>query len=489
MPSLIVVENPDRWPFELEGAEVVSARDYLEDAHYAGIRKAAVYNVCRHYGYQTTGYYVSLLAAARGHRPLPSVATLQSLLVSPVVRILSEDLDALIQRSLSPLESDAFELSVYFGRNVARRYDRLAGALFNQFPAPFLRARFKRDDRWKLQTIRPVATSEIPDGHRSFVIERAGEFFARPRSPSGGAAAARYDLAVLWSADDETAPSDEGALKRFVRAARAEGIATEVVGPDDYGRIAEFDALWIRVTTAVNHFSFRFAQRAEAEGLVVIDDPESIIRCTNKVYQAEIFQRHRLPAPATMVVHPRNVDDVPERIGLPCVLKKPDAAFSRGVRKAQTREELRTIADELFADSELVVAQSWTPSAFDWRIGILEGSPLYACKYHMARGHWQIIRSEGPETGRFGRVEAVPLDRVPEEVVRLASRAASLMGDGLYGVDLKEVDGRVLLMEVNDNPSLEAGYEDRVVGDDLYRALARFFRTRLDRRGGEPESR
>ena len=62
-----------------------------------------------------------------------------------------------------------------------------------------------------------------------------------------------------------------------------------LIRPQDF---AEFDALFIRETTSVNHHTYRFASRAAAEGLVVIDDPTSIVRCSNKVYQAELFQRH-----------------------------------------------------------------------------------------------------------------------------------------------------------------------------------------------------
>jgi glutathione synthase/RimK-type ligase-like ATP-grasp enzyme len=58
----------------------------------------------------------------------------------------------------------------------------------------------------------------------------------------------------------------------------------ELIEKEDYGRLAEFDALFIRETTGVNHHTYRFARRAEAEGLVVVDDPQSILKCTNKVY-------------------------------------------------------------------------------------------------------------------------------------------------------------------------------------------------------------
>lgn len=482
MKSLVVVENPRKWPFELEGVEVVSARSYLTEPAYSELRRATVFNVCRDYGYQNTGYYVSLLATARGHRPLPSVNTIQSLGLSPVIRIASDELDEMIQRSLAPLRSGEFELSIYFGRNVAKRYDRLSRALFNQFPAPFLRARFVwEDDRWRLQSLRPIATSQIPDAHRDFVLERAREYFARPTHVRTRKHEYYYDLAILWNADDPTSPSNERAIRKFTHAAQSSGIRAEVVSRDDYGRIGEYDALFIRETTAVSHHTYRFASRAEALGMVVIDDPESIIRCTNKVYQAELFQRHGVPAPQTVLVHEGNVEEVATAVGFPCVLKRPDGSFSQGVVRVESEAELRAALPALLEESEIVVVQGWVPSSFDWRIGVLGGQALFACKYHMASGHWQIVRNEQGERD-YGKVEAFPLHAVPRGILALGVRAASLIGNGLYGVDIKMIDGRPLVMEVNDNPNLDAGYEDGALKDELYDSVMRYFRQRLDAR-------
>jgi glutathione synthase/RimK-type ligase-like ATP-grasp enzyme len=82
---------------------------------------------------------------------------------------------------------------------------------------------------------------------------------------------------------------------------------------------------------------------------------------------------------------------------------------------------------------------------------------------------------------RWGKTEAFALEKVPPQVVEVAVRAASLIGDGLYGVDLKQSGDRVIVMEVNDNPSIESGYEDKLIKDELYLAVMSYFRTRLDR--------
>jgi len=348
LTALFVVENTRRWPLHPRGADVVAARDYLVGSQWAERRGLRVYNLCRSYSYQTLGYYVSLLAAARGHRPIPTVETLQDLRLAPVVRLVSGQLDDLIQRCLARLVGKRFELSVYFGRNLAKRYEALARALYSQFPVPLLRATFEcRGSEWRLVSVRPIATSEIPDAHRDFVIEQAESHFGRRDRRGGERRQLRYDLAILADPDAEDAPSDERAIKRFVRAAREVDIEADVIGVEDAGAIAEYDALFIRQTTFVDHPTYRIARRAATEGLVVIDDPVSILRCTNKVFQAELFSRHDVPHPVTLLAHEDNLSEIVDSVGLPCVLKKPDSSFSRGVVRVDTREEMKAQLDKI----------------------------------------------------------------------------------------------------------------------------------------------
>ncbi|MGB5695774.1 MAG: RimK family protein [Polyangiales bacterium] len=483
MTALVVVERPQSWPLEIPGTEVVAASDYLTNPRFVALKRAKVFNLCRSYGYQSAGYYVSLLAAARGHKPLPSVMTMQDLRQSALVRIASETTELLVEQTLAPIKSDRFVLSIYFGRNMAKRYDRLCRALFNHFPAPFLRAEFERTDRWRLEKLRVIASHEIPESHRDFVIEQAKRFFNRPHTQ--GVQRARYDLAILVNPDEVDAPSDDKAIQRFLRAAKKVGFDAWVVGKEDFGRIAEFDALFLRETTAVDHYTYRFARRAEAEGLVVIDDPESILRCTNKVYQAELFEQNEIGCPKTMVVYRDSAEEVAAKLGFPCVLKKPDSAFSAGVVKANTEAELAEHLHQFLQESELVIAQEYVASEFDWRVGVLDRKPLYACRYHMARGHWQIQKAVSESRRLYGRSDAVALEDAPKAVIDLAVRAAGLIGDGLYGVDIKDVNGRPLVMEVNDNPSIEAGGEDGILKDELYLIIMQSFYDRLERRGQE----
>jgi glutathione synthase/RimK-type ligase-like ATP-grasp enzyme len=480
--ALIVVDNPQRWPLEIPGVTVIAGRDYLTDPRYNEDRTAKVFNLCRSYRYQTVGYYVSLLAEARGHKPLPNVSTIQDLNIQHVVRTLSEEVDDVIQRALRPLRSDEFTLSLYFGRNMARRYERLGTWIFNLFPVPMVRARFTRaDGHWDLKSIRPIAASDIPEHHRRFAVQAATAYFTRGKRLRRRTAA-RFDIAMLYNPQESHPPSNERARNRFERAAEAVGMDLEFITRDDFARIAEFDALFIRETTAVNHHTYRFARRAAAEGLVVIDDPASIVKCTNKVYLHELMERYGVPTPKTLVVHRGNVERIKNELGLPCVLKQPDSAFSLGVTLVRDESDLDGVVSSLLDRSDLVIAQEFVPTDFDWRIGVIDQRPLYVCRYYMARRHWQIIHRDASGHTGEGASDTLTIGEAPEEVVRLGVKAANLVGDGLYGVDLKQIGRRCVVMEVNDNPSIDAGTEDAILKDALYREIMGVFVKRIEAR-------
>jgi glutathione synthase/RimK-type ligase-like ATP-grasp enzyme len=483
MKTIVVTSRTEDWSLEIPGVQVVMARDYLTDPEWVGDRGLRVYNLCRSYRYQTEGYYVSLLAAARRHRPFPDLMTVLDMRSPAVLRSYGEDLDSVIQHSLAELRSDKFELSVYFGRNMAERHDRLARRLFVLLPAPLLRASFQRErGRWRLSSVKPIATRDVPESHREFLTGAAQEYFARPRFAAPRSRPSRYTLAILHDPDEQLSPSNPKALARFRSAAQKVGFGVELIRKDDYARIGEFDALFIRETTAVDHHTFRFAQRAEAEGLVVVDDPTSILRCTNKIFQAEALQRLNIPTPRTWIAGKTDVAELERRIDFPCVLKHPDSAFSKGVVRCDDVEEFRAQAAEILDRSDLLLVQEFTPSDFDWRVGVLGGTPLFACRYHMAKGHWQIMQRQADGDYSYGKTDTLPVYEAPPVVVKMAVRAAGAMGDGFYGVDLKQIGKQVIVMEVNDNPNLDGGNEDAVLKGELYRVMAEWFLDRVERR-------
>jgi glutathione synthase/RimK-type ligase-like ATP-grasp enzyme len=484
---LIVVDDPQSWPLQIEGVELIAARDYIADPHFLNLRRAKVFNLCRSYRYQSLGYYVSLLAAARGHRVLPGIGALQDLKSPSIIRFVSEELDALIQKSFKPLRSDAFTLSIYLGNNLAKCYSQLSQRLFTMFQMPFLRAGFvfnAKSNKWQLQNVQPIAASEIPEEHRSFAVAMVQEYFSGVRARTRTKNTARFDLAILVNPEEKDSPSNARALKNFVRAAEAVGFAPEFIGREDFGRISQFDALFLRETTLVNHHTYRFARRAAAEGLVVIDDPDSILKCTNKVFLAELLQRHKIAVPKSLIAYRGNQARVLESIGFPCILKQPDSSFSQGVVKVETKQQFKDEMTKLLQKSDLVIAQEFMPTDFDWRIGIFDRKLLFACKYYMAKKHWQILKRDLAGKLTEGNAETFPVEDVPLAVCQTALKAANLIGNGFYGVDLKQVGKKVYVIEINDNPNIDAGVEDRVLKDNLYLEIMQTIMRRVELKKG-----
>jgi glutathione synthase/RimK-type ligase-like ATP-grasp enzyme len=484
MSNLIVVSNPQQWPLKIPDVVVVSAKEYLTDPAYSGHLRARVFNLCKSYRYQSIGYYVSLLAEARGHKPLPQVNAIEDIQSPGLVRLLIENLDELIQKSLSPIKSDHFELSIYFGRNIAKHYDQLSRQLFNLLRAPLLRAYFDRHgDAWHIRNIKAIAANDIPPQHQDFVVQAATDYFSKRKPWLHKLIPPRYDLAILHDPNNPEPPSNAKAMKNFEKAAENLGMHAEFITHADMNRLSEFDALFIRDTTFVNHYTYRFSRHAAAEGLVVIDDPNSILRCNNKVYLAELLTRYQIPVPKTILVHKDNLEQIIPTLALPCVLKQPDSSFSLGVVKVTSEVELRHKVKELFDTSELIVAQEYLPTEFDWRVAILDHRPLFVCKYFMVPGHWQIIKHNQQASDYVeGLSLAVSFEEVPAKVVKMALKAANLIGDGFYGVDIKQVGKHCYVIEVNDNPNVDAGNEDGILKDALYQQVMEVFLRRIEKR-------
>lgn len=467
MPKLIIVEKPKRWNLRLEDVEVITPAHYITDERFQAVKNLKILNLCKSYQYQSEGYYVSLLAEARGHKVLPEVSTIQDLRFPSILRDDSLDFDTLIQSTFKNEPYDKVEFNIYFGSTQSEHLNKLALQLFQLVQAPLVRAMFSKKSKWVLQSIRPLSLNEMPETDQPLLESALEKYLLRKRDYRPDKK--KYDLAILVNPDEPNPPSDNRALKRFYKASLEAGFNTEFITRNDIDQLIQYDALFIRETTNVNHHTFRFAKKAESLGLAVIDDPESISKCTNKVYLHELLNANKVLTPRSYVLTAENCDSVPQKMNFPFILKQPDGAFSKGVVKINNLEEFKKVRESMFEKSDLIIAQEFLPTPFDWRVGIIDGQVLFVCKYFMATKHWQIVNwSAKKEASRDGEVECVPVDQAPAGLLKTALKATTLIGKSLYGVDMKEVEGKFYVIEVNDNPNIDAGIEDKILKEKLY---------------------
>lgn len=473
---IIVVENTKDWRNNFPDYKVVSAKDYLSHAEYFRSRGLRVVNLCRTYKYLSTGYYCSLLGEARRHRVIPSIQTITDLSSKAIYSLNVEDLDLKIQKTLNrhhiANSETRFESMLFFGQTEDRELQEISRQIFDLFPAPILRIEFRRHQNWQIASIKTISIHSLNADQEMHFTHGLNQHLQKKSRNKKSRSSARYDLAILHNPDEQLPPSNNAAFKKFIDAGKKIGTHVELITRKDYNRLAEFDALFIRETTAINHYTYRFAKKAQAEGMVVIDDPDSIVKCCNKVYLTELLRLHRIPAPRTVILRKGDsLSELENITGLPVVLKIPDGSFSRGIYKAKTIDEIKPITEKLFQESDLILAQEFLYTDYDWRIGILNNQILFACQYFMSPKHWQIVRHDDKGGAKEGGFRAIPLGEVPDKIIDVAKNAAKLIGNGFYGVDLKERDGNIYVIEVNDNPNIDKGVEDVVIGDSLYQII------------------
>lgn len=479
--NIIVVNNPRDWDFNEVNARVISVNDYIHKWEYQNDKRIRIFNLCQSYKYQSQGYYISLLAAARGQRIIPSATTIKDFGNIEIIRSITTELDDLIQNVLNGKKEKSMNIHVFFGQTSVHGYKKLASKLFQLFELPFFSVSFSKNTKWYIKSIHALNHQKIPKEDRNRIQLYAKEYFSKKRFKKATLKTYLYDLAILINPYEKTPPSCPVALRKFKEAANKVGFYCEFITREETDKINEFDALFIRETTGVNDHTYSLSRLAYAEGLVVIDDPWSIIRCSNKIYQYELFKANNILTPHTEIFAKSNFSQKDlKNISFPVVVKQPDSSFSLGVSKVNSSQELIQTVKKIFINSDMVICQEFMYSDYDWRIGVIDNTPLYACKYYMSEGHWQIYNWSSGQSDSSGNFETLPVENVPKAVINVALKAASLIGDGLYGIDLKVVGGKVFVIEVNDNPNLDAGVEDFVIRDQLYETIMRSFYTRID---------
>lgn len=484
---VIVVEQQRDWPDKSTPYKVVTAAQYLASADNPDSAGTTVINLCRGYKYLSVGYYCSLLVEARGQAVLPSVKTINDLSRKAIYCLGTDELDYALNQALDdsaarpmPVE---FSMDIYFGTTEYTPLVTLARQIFETFPVPLMRVEFEREDDWKIAAIRVHNVNSLSDAQLARGRQGLHAIAAAPMPAPAPVKPYRYHIAILHDPDEQLPPSNRAALQRFIDVGRTLAMDATLIEKKDFSRLAEFDGLLIRETTAINHHTYLFAKKAESEGMVVIDDPMSILRCTNKVYLADLMRLNRIPTPRTYALQRADLDDIEaiERdIGYPMAMKIPDGAFSRGVTKVADLAQFQQTAQALLTQSALILVQEYMYTEFDWRIGVLNRQPLFASKYFMSKDHWQIAKCDAGGQAEFGAARAVPLSEVPPDLLAHALAAACLIGDGLYGVDMKMTARGPVVIEVNDNPNIDVGNEDSVLGDALYRSILLDLARRLD---------
>ena len=270
--------------------------------------------------------------------------------------------------------------------------------------------------------------------------------------------------------------SERSALMKFKSTAESMGHKFEFIYKDDISKIPDYDALFIRATTDPSSSAYIFSRLAEQSGLKVIDDPHSIRTCSNKAILHDLFHKNNIPSPKSILFHGNysreTLDTIFMTLGSPVIIKTPYTRFSSHVEKASNETQFIEISKHLLRKTKVLVLQEYIQSDFDWRVGILSNEVLYLCKYCIPDGGWKV-RSKINGKNVWGDTIALPRDSISPGLKELSINLSKCIGNGLYGLDVKEINGVYKVIEINDNPSIYDGYEDTVDGD-IYEKIVNY---------------
>jgi len=276
-----------------------------------------------------------------------------------------------------------------------------------------------------------------------------------------------------------TDPKEAKALQNFKMAAETMGHEFDFMFRENLLAIPKYDAVFIRATTDPLFTAYIVSKTAWELGLKVVDDPKSIQICGNKIHLYELFKKYDVPHIPTVFLnkdelHHKRILDIFRTFGRPVVVKAPYTSFSKYVEKVACETSFRDVAKRFFKKSDVLVVQKFMPSAFDWRVGVLNGEVLYVCKYMVPKGRWKHgAKRRGKPSFVWGRTISLKRENAPVKLKETALKACEVVGRGLYGVDIKEIDGDYIVVEVNDNPSIYAGHED-LRNKDVYNKIIEY---------------
>ncbi len=262
--------------------------------------------------------------------------------------------------------------------------------------------------------------------------------------------------------------SEHSALIKFKSTAELMGHAFDFIYKDDIPKISDYESLFIRATTDPSNSAYIVSRLAEQMGLRVIDDPHSIRTCSNKAVLHDLFLKNNIPSPKSILFYgdysKENLETIFNQLGFPLIIKTPYTRFSSHVEKANNETEFIEISKLLQRKAKVLVVQEYLRSDFDWRVGMLRNEVLYLCKYCIPKGGWKV-KSKINGKNVWGETIAIPKDSISLELKEISIRLSQCVGDGLYGLDVKETNDGYKVIEINDNPSIYDGYEDTADAD------------------------
>jgi RimK family alpha-L-glutamate ligase len=203
-----------------------------------------------------------------------------------------------------------------------------------------------------------------------------------------------------------------------------------------------------------------------ARGVTVLNGPEAVLACHDKLVTALRLGRAGLPHPETAYLSAASTRRDVSRLRFPIVVKPRFGSRGEHVVRCDDPEALGASLGRLrklawFRRQGALIQELVPPAGHDLRLLVAGGRVVGAVRRVAPPGEWRTNVA-------LGAVRR-PVQPQPAEC-ELAVAAAAAAGADLAGVDLIPLpDGRVAVLEVNGAPEFTAAYS--LDGRDVFEAV------------------
>lgn len=234
--------------------------------------------------------------------------------------------------------------------------------------------------------------------------------------------------------------------------------------------LSGYDAVIPRIGASITYYGLAILRQFEMMGVWPLNESVAIGRSRDKLRTLQVLSRAGLGLPVTGFA--RSASQAEELIrmvkGPPVVIKLLEGTQGIGVVLGETMASAKSVYEAFRGANVNILVQEFIREAAstDIRAFVIGRRVVGAM---MRKGSADDFRSNLHRGGTAERVKITPEER------STATRAASLLGLNVAGVDFLRSDHGPVIMEVNSSPGLE-GIE-RATGQDIAGRIIAFMET------------
>ncbi len=256
-------------------------------------------------------------------------------------------------------------------------------------------------------------------------------------------------------------------IGRFVEAGHERGVRLDVLRPRDFelivatesgwraeyagGKLPRPDFIIPRTGSETSYFTLAVLRQFERMGVVMINGPEAVESCADKLQTLQLLSASGLPIPRTILAKfPVDVDVIERELGFPVVVKTLRSTRGAGVVLCQDREQFDSLAS-LLGDanpSADFIFQKYIRSSHgrDVRLFVIGDKVAAAMERRSRNGGFKSNISLGGV--------GTPIDP-PPEMAELALKAAKALRLDIAGIDILFDENGYRICEANSSPGFE----------------------------------